>query len=128
LLILFLEGDPLKRFKIDIKENVLMAVGTTVERYYEKRQLNSFGYDPVDEVVISVARSLSRRYLKVFGLLYECHSILNVVERLPERGFATLPEETVRKYMRDAKARIIKLMTEDDAIISRIKEVIEVVK
>ena len=118
----------MKKFREEIKLNIIMAAGATVERYYEKRQLNSFGYDPVDEVVISVARSLSRRYLIVFGLLYECHSILNVVERLPERGFATLPEETVRKYMRDAKAKIIELITRDDAIISRIKEVIAVAK
>jgi len=118
----------LKKFREEIKANVLMAAGTTVGRYYEKRQLNSFGYDPVDEVVISVARSLSRRHLLVFGFLYECHSILNVVERLPERGFATLPEQTVRKYMRDAKARVIELITKDDAMIPEIKEVIEVVK
>ena len=102
-----------------------MAAGTTLGRYYEKRKLNSFGYDPIDQIVITAARSLDSRYIPVFGLLYECHSITEIVGRLKEERSIILSELTVRKYMRDSKTRMIELVTKDDTIISGIKRTIE---
>ena len=105
-----------------------MLAGTTVGVYYDNRELNSFGYDSVDEVVITAATSLNRRYLTVFGLLYECHSIPETARRIPERGFAVLPEQTIRRYMRDAKSKVIESIAKDDKTISKIKEIIRIAK
>ena len=114
----------MKSFREDIKEDVLMAVGTTKERYYKKRSVNPGGYDPIDEIVITAAGQLRRAYKKIFGLLYDCHSIPKALKRLTERGYEPIGEETARKYMRESKAKVVEKVLEER--LDMVKEVLRV--
>ena len=112
----------MKAFREDIKEDVLMAAGTTRERYYKKRSLNPYDYDPIDEIVITVAGQLRRAHKIMFGMLYDCHSIPTSVTRLVERGHKPITEETARKYMRGSKAKVVENVLKDN--LEKVKEVL----
>lgn len=112
----------MKDYREDIKEDILMAAGATKERYYKKRSLNAYGYDPVDEIVITAAGKIRRAYKRLFGLLYDCHSIPASLKRLQERGHNTISEKTAWKYMRDSKAEIVNKVTNKNKLKDKDEE------
>lgn len=101
----------MKSFRVGIKENVLMLGGTTYGAYYKRRTTNADGYDPVDAVIFKAARKLDKRFFKVFGLLYECHSIEETRERVHQRGQKEIRQDsTIDRYRAKAEDRIPELI------------------
>ena len=65
-----------------IRERLFMAMGMIDDLIEQKLIKNQEGYDIVDEFIIEQALNLDNRHISVFGLLYQCHSVQEVRERL----------------------------------------------
>lgn len=113
----------MRKYRNDIKKEILMAAGVTLENYEKVSAKNKFNYDPVDEIIITNAKVLRRSLKNVFGLLYECHSLTEAQERLePNPGKNKIKQTSFQKYMRDSKREMIDFLINDDDVISEIKK------
>lgn len=101
-----------------------MAGGTTMESYLESsiRTTNSSGYDPIDEIIITTALELQERYINIFGLLYNCHSLSEINKRLRSYQYKALNESTINKYFRDSRKDITALVTKNPVVVIKIKK------
>ena len=102
----------MESFRNDIKENILMLGGTTYEAYYKRRPVNADNYDPVDGVIFKAARELHKRYLRVFALLYNCHSEEETCDRLEQRGYKSIKPNTVDRYRAYIQTRIVEIFNQ----------------
>jgi guanylate kinase len=114
----------LQSYKAYIKRRALMAGGTTMESYLESsiRTTNSSGYDPIDEIIITTALELQERYINIFGLLYNCHSLSEINKRLRSYQYKALNESTINKYFRDSRKDITALVTKNPVVVIKIKK------
>jgi len=115
----------LESFKNNIKEEVLLLGGTTYEAYYRRRPINVDGYDPVDGVIFQAARYLERRYLRVFGPLYECHSREQTCDRLEQRGHNRISLATLDRYRAYIENRIVEIIRNSPELMKALKAAIE---
>lgn len=115
----------MESFRNDIKENVLMEGGTTYEAYYQRRPTNPDNFDPVDNVIFKAARRLDRRYFKVFGLLYHCHSPEEARLRLEQRGHQGISSaSTIDRYRAYIQTRIVDIITQSPDLTKALAEAV----
>lgn len=92
---------------------------------YEAIKGDSRFPDSVDKVIIGASRRLKRRFQPVFGALYHCQTVPQVIESIEITHDKLLEEATIRDYMRRARSKIIEIIVEDDDILNEVKEAIE---
>jgi hypothetical protein len=118
-------GRVLRKYRDDIREEVFMQAGTTVQSYCDKMKKRDYDeFDAIDEVIITTGRKLKRSHMRVFGMLYKCHSLQKTKDRLEQRGHKAISDGTLRRYMRDSKASIIEFATEEE-VTTKIRKVLE---
>lgn len=100
-----------------LRTHVLLLAGKTKDNLLDDNSTISSKRDEVDKLIARNAVDLDDRFVKVFGLLYECHSERQVAERLKQKNNKTLSLETVRRYSSDSKRRLF------DIIRNRPKEI-----
>lgn len=114
----------MKRYRGDVKDNVIRAAGWTIPSYEAMKGESRFP-DSVDKVIIGASLRLKRKYQPVFGPLYHCQTEKQVIESIALTHDKVLKEETIRDYMRRSRSDLIKIIVEDDDIMSEIREAIE---
>jgi hypothetical protein len=102
-----------------------LAAGTTLDSYEEVKTVNPFGFDPIDEIIFKAALALDDRYIKIFGLLYKCHSEDQVTKRLCERGYNPLSSTSIQRYVSDSKKTIIELVIKNASTMNNVRKKLE---
>lgn len=127
----------MKKYKNDIKGEILLAAGTTIGKYEEVSIKDVYGYDPVDRLIISSSKELKRSHKQVFILLYECHSLQKAIKRLKKRyeivpdseqsiaeqsiSEQSISEQSILRYMRDSKKLIIELFHKNEEELEKLR-------
>ena len=99
-----------------------MAMGMIDDLIEQKLIKNQEGYDIVDEFIIEQALNLDNRHISVFGLLYQCHSVQEVRERLISKGQKPKQITSLEGYRRNSFTDLIKIVTESESKIKSLKK------
>lgn len=99
-----------------------MAMGIIEDTLEHKLQKNQYGNDIVDEFIIRHGTGLSNRYITIFGLLYNCHSLEEVRDRLVEKDYGQKKIATLERYKSDSKTDIIDMITKSRPKLDNLRE------
>ena len=89
---------------------MLALGGVTLDIYLTNCTTNSYGFDPVDLIILKAARNLDNRHFRVFGLLYEGHRKEEILDRLKRRGHKSISPSTLDRYRVYIENRIVELI------------------
>ena len=99
-----------------------MLSGKTKRDNPKNSEIDVFGYDPIDEIIITTALELEERHIKIFGLLYNCHTIDDAVGRIKKKGYKPLKRLSALRYKSDAKKRIVELIIKEEELMKKVKK------
>lgn len=99
----------MKEYRNELRYHAAMLVH---KRAPTRSELEAPVDSPLDAAITDVARryKLRGRALQTFGWLYRCHSVEEIQVLLLETLDAEVDAESVERYARDAKKRLIDAM------------------